>query len=362
MSILGEDILTHELSEFVRRGVLHVRDVGGPIGVISEMNRKIASGELPGPEIFYTGPMLESSPLRWEHINEELPGFSVAVNNEEDVRSLLPDLVEQGASMVKTFNHIAPPLYRYLLKVACCCSLKVVHDPGSPLFSWVPMDLAIELGVKSIEHAKAPWPFVLRDDLREKHDAVRGQGTDRDEQMQIMLQVIEAGISGVSEERLQDLANLMVDQEAYLCPTLHVFEMWKKQSSNAAEAQETDSADDTQAIVRKRMMAAMEEVSSYFVGKLAEYGVRMLVGQDDISAEATFEEMKLMKKSGVSDIEILRGATVYPAQWLGVDDRLGSVEPGKAADLVVLDANPIENIANIGKISMVIHRGMIVGD
>jgi hypothetical protein len=112
------DALQENLVDFVSRGILFVRDVGGPVDVMSEMKSKISSGELVGPEIFYTGPMLESSPLYWEKFNEDLPGFTVPVDNREDVDALLPVLAEKGATLIKTFNHIKPELYPHIVSVA----------------------------------------------------------------------------------------------------------------------------------------------------------------------------------------------------------------------------------------------------
>ena len=104
----------------------------------------------------------------------------------------------------------------------------------------------------------------------------------------------------------------------------------------------------------------MKEVSDYFVRELSRYGVKMLVGQDGINPVATSEEMVLMKEAGVPDIAVLRGATIYAAEWLEIDDKYGSVESGKIADLVILNANPLDDIAHVGDVFLVLQHGEIV--
>jgi len=141
-----------------------------------------------------------------------------------------------------------------------------------------------------------------------------------------------------------------------------VFNEGKKSESDDEEGQEKNGEPDPKVHLRKAMRAVMEEVSYYFISALSEYGVRMFLGTDGFSAKAVFEEMRNMKKAGVSMIEILRGATIYPAQWLGVDNQFGSIEPGKTADIVILDADPLQDIENLGAITAVIQDGLIKGD
>ena len=70
--------------------------------------------------------------------------------------------------------------------------------------------------------------------------------------------------------------------------------------------------------------------------------------------------MLMMKKAGVPDLEILRGATIYAAEWLEADDKYGSVELGKAADLILLNGNTLEDIARVEEIYRVIHKGKVI--
>ena len=107
----------------------------------------------------------------------------------------------------------------------------------------------------------------------------------------------------------------------------------------------------------KKQMSSMRAVSEMFVRRFAEEGVPMLVGQDGCDPTGTSLEMKALHALGVSPAEILRGATIHPARWLGVEGRLGSIEDGKEADILIVGANPLEDIGAIDSVFAVIVNG-----
>jgi imidazolonepropionase-like amidohydrolase len=72
------------------------------------------------------------------------------------------------------------------------------------------------------------------------------------------------------------------------------------------------------------------------------------------------EEMKLFVQGGLTPMEALQSATILPARILRVSDRLGTIEAGKEADLLLLDADPLVNIANTRTIRAVIFRGKVL--
>ncbi|MBT8338861.1 MAG: amidohydrolase family protein, partial [Desulfatitalea sp.] len=334
LTLRSDEQVRSVFSDFVRRGVTQVRDVGGPLDVIGALSRRTDSEALVGPEIFYTGPMLEQNPLTWADRNVILPGFTVAIDTPADVDRVLQELNLDGAQLVKTFGRIDKQTYQYLLQEAERLSLRVVHDPGGLFFHRIPMDEALDWGVTSIEHAKAPWPVVLRDDLREEHDRLLAQNADQATQTNFNMRMLSLGLASISSERVNWLADKMYEKNAYLCPTLYVFEFMNN--------------------------AVMEEVGEYFVRELAARGVRMLVGQDGTNPDGVFNEMLRLRECGLSEVEILRGATIYPAQWLRVEDRLGAIAPGRQANLIAVDADPLADIANMKQVHLVVHRGRII--
>jgi len=236
--------------------------------------------------------------------------------------------------------------------------LKIVHDPGEPLFHWMPMDEALELGITSFEHAKAPWPVVLKDDLKKQHDKLVGPEANEMAQMFFMMKVADLGVEAVSSDRLLRLVDLMREKEAFLCPTLQIFSDIETHAFEQVKREmQMEELPEQMKDMIKKTISAMEEVSRFFVSELAGQGVRLLVGQDGFEPSGTFEEMCYMQSCGVSESEIIKGATIYPAQWLEVDDRLGSIAPGKQANILVLDANPLENIEHMKSTFLVIRNG-----
>lgn len=358
LTTAGGDSLRTQLREFVTHGVLQVRDVGGPVDVLHNMRDRITTGELLGPELYYTGPMLESGELTWGERNKEFPGFTVAINTAEEVDSLLPSLAHQGARMIKTFNRIEPRLYRHVVEVAQRCSLRIVHDPGEPLFNWVPMDSALEMGVTSIEHAKAPWPVVLKDSLRAIHDALIYQEGSQMARMSLMIEIARLGVESVSLDRLHDLARKMKAKRAYLCPTLSVLTDLEEVAIEQVKTQMgVDSVPPPVLEMIRAQTKAMGDVSRLFVREFARDSVPMLVGQDGDDPAGTLQEMKMLQENGVSPLEIIRGATLYPARWLGVDNRLGSIAVGKQANLVICDKDPLQDVGNLESGALVIVDG-----
>jgi imidazolonepropionase-like amidohydrolase len=355
LTTLGENQPKKGLEDFVRKGITHARDVGGPIEVMRKMKERIAEGEILGPEIFYTGPMLEKAPVHWEVHNKTLPGFTVAINTKEDVDQIISQLVDNDACMVKTFNKMDMDVYAHLVDLADKNKLKVVHDPGSPLFHMIPMDKAIDLGVTSIEHGKAPWPAVLTDQLQKMHDKLLIENASQEERASFSEIVFEAGIQSVSRDKLQKLIDKMLKNNVYFCPTLQVF-------MQMADQPLPDSMSEEVRAKRKKSIEAMVEVGNLFTKEIFRNKVKILVGQDGVLPEGTFREMHALKALGLPEFEIIKGATIYPAEWLGVENRLGSVSPGKQANIVILDKNPLKDIDNIKSTSFVVMNGKIISD
>jgi imidazolonepropionase-like amidohydrolase len=72
------------------------------------------------------------------------------------------------------------------------------------------------------------------------------------------------------------------------------------------------------------------------------------------------DELASLVRAGLSPLHALRAATIEPARMLGLGDKLGTVEPGKLADLVVLDADPLADIRNTTRIHTVLTRGRVI--
>jgi imidazolonepropionase-like amidohydrolase len=347
LTVTSGDSLPRTLEGFVARGILQVRDVGGPLDAMRRLSGQIESGEIEGPDIYYAGPMLEHTPLTWQNLNEQEPGFTVPADTNEQVDSLLAGLSSGGARCVKAFGKFDRAVFAHLVERATALGLPVAHDPGPPLFQQVPMDVSIALGVRSIEHAKAPWPLVLRADLQVEYDSLLARNASKVERTPFVEKVSALAVDGISDEKLDALADQMVARRVYLCPTLQVFDVLGGDSTSVPAPM-------------RPIITAMDKIGRHVIERMAARGVSIMVGQDGIDPEATLAEMRLLRGCGVPPAEILRGATIHPARFLGMEDRLGSIAPGRTANIVILDKNPLDDIGNVGAVSLVIRHGKVV--
>ena len=347
LTLAGDSAVVRTLGAFVRHGVTSVRDVGGNLDTIAGLSRRVERGDIIGPRIFFAGPLLTKAPLlgTLKEMNQLMPGTGVGVSSPGAIDTVLDRLVARNASMAKAIDYWDPSLFRYLLKAAQERSLRVVLDPGVAILNSIPVDTALALGVTSIEHAQAAWAGILNAEVTHERDSVMAVGVTSGDPDFALRRIMALGEQSVSRERLDRLADTWARNGAYFTPTL--------QTAVDAIAR-TPEGD------RRRAYDGRLAVSWLAVRVLASHGVKMLVGQDGIEPDGALREMDLLASVGISPAEILRGATIYPARWLGVDSTVGTLEPGKRADILILEANPLERITNIRSAWAVVSRGKII--
>lgn len=331
------------LKSFVDQGITQVRDVGGSLSIVKKLKESISKGEVTGPDIFYSGPMLEKSPLHWEQVNKSIPEFTVAVDSVSDADRIISELHDNGVSHIKTFNKFNPDVFSHLCKKAKSLSLPVTHDPGMPLFHRIPMDMAIYSGATCIEHGKSPYPIVLKPELQEEHDRLLQPNSAPEDFPRFAMKVLGLGVEAVSMERLNAIANIMLEYDVYFCPTLLAFA----------------SVDTEYSIEEKRVIKTLNEISLFFTQEFIKQDIKILTGVDSCMPEL-FNEMDLLRKQGLSNMKIIKGAVQYPAQWLNIYDRYGSIDINKKANILILHDNPVTDIGNILKICHVVKDGDIV--
>ena len=105
--------------------------------------------------------------------------------------------------------------------------------------------------------------------------------------------------------------------------------------------------------------AATAVSQARMVKKLHDSGIQLVAGSDDMPAFTMHRELELYSSYGIPNADVLRIATLDSARVLGVDGDAGSIEPGKAADLVLLDGNPLEDISAVRRGVLVMKGGSL---
>jgi len=118
-------------------------------------------------------------------------------------------------------------------------------------------------------------------------------------------------------------------------------------------------------IAGDKLAARRWEVSRQIVKTLHAAGVRILAGTDAPMPQvypgfALHKELELLVEAGLSPVDALRSATIWPAEFLGMSDSLGSIAAGKRADLLLLDGNPLSDISQTQRIRAVVLDGRLL--
>jgi hypothetical protein len=363
------------LTLFIANGITGVRDMGGSpaeFESLQQWRKLIIEGSLPGPRVIAAGIPVDGpkSISRSESIN---------VENQEDARRAVQTLKERGSDFIKVYTMLPREAYFSLAAESKREGLSIAgHVPAS-----VSAAEASDAGQKSMEHllgvlyACSSLEAVLR---KEAAAAVARSGITVFVQEEIRAQIktldtydpakAEALFARFAKNGTHHVPTLvgwrsLADSAKGVSnndPRLKYIPNDRKQSWRNQVAGFIKSLGDEYLANRERL----QEKQLAIVGAMHRAGVEIMAGTDTAAIYvypgfSLHDELALLVRAGLTPMEALQSATRTPASYLGLLDSLGTIEKGKIADLVLLEASPLENISNTRKIAGVITGGRFIG-
>lgn len=337
---------------FVANGITGVRDMGGDLDVLKEWRAAIAAGRMLGPRMIIAGPMLDGPVPRFPS--------SAPVANAADARRIVDDLTARGVDFIKIQSLI--PRDGYFAAAAESKKLGIVfvgHVPDA-----VRASEASNAGQKSIEHFTGIFEgcSTIEDQLIKgpkslglnvkTYDPARAKALialmAKNQTWQVPTLVWERG------QWLIDDIDLSHDPLIKYAPASWKDHTWPMFVSDIKKDMDTDPLP-----VRKQFVQMELDMTL----AMFRAGVPFMAGTDTAAGVHIFpgfslhQELVLFQRAGLTPMQALQTATLNPAKFMGRLADLGTVEKGKLADLVILDANPLEDIANTQRIRGVVLAG-----
>jgi imidazolonepropionase-like amidohydrolase len=335
----------------VANGVLLVRDMGLPTEAVLPLRDELNRGDVLGPEMVATGALLDGVPPL-------IPEIALGVGTPEEGRQAVRQQAAAGVDMIKVYSRLEKDTFLAIVDEARSLGLKAVgHVPES-----IYIEEAAAAGLSSSEHLFG-FEKVIGKLLGEPINlrTYAGMGTD----MGFLLRLDE-----VQAEELQAAYGQLRDYGLTVCPTVVVFKTGTRiDAILAGDYPMSEYISPTvwdiwtsQWSDQSPLPEAMWQSWAQMVQQLNAAGMPLMVGTDTgfagiIPGFAVHEEMAIWQDAGIPPTEVLRSATLVPAQFMGLGDRLGSIAEGKAASMVLLRANPLQDVRNAQQIEGVFLRG-----
>ena len=310
---------------FLSRGVTSVRDPGAWIEAFDSVR---ASGKML-PRLFLAGPHLNTYPPAY-------PRDAIIVKDEEECRLAVHRLARQGATVIKVYFGLSIGMIREICTTA--------HQYGLPVTGHLETanaQDAINAGLDGIEHITSFGLCLIPLREGEKYkQSIMADNSARNRGRYEVWNSLKLDNNPVADS----LIRFLKEKKTFVSPTLTTFEM------------QGDKGDSIAVNGFNNMMK--------FTGMAKKGGVRIVLGSHSwgpyAEGFAYFREMQLFQKAGLTNLEIITAATMENARFFRIDERLGSIEKGKIADLILVDGDPLKDIQAMRHVNKVMLNGVWV--
>ncbi|GIG91196.1 amidohydrolase family protein [Plantactinospora endophytica] len=370
------DMHTHGLAEqvdpalCVANGVTTVREMSGTVAV-HDWRRRIEAGTLLGPRYTIGSRIVDGAPTVWDPMLLSVLSVADAAQARQAVRQV----VAEGADFVKVYSRLSPPAYRAV--AAECRRLGVAFAGHCP--DAVPVTEAAELGQASVEHMFSTAFDTSSEEarIRARIAQIRLETGDYSGWFKAIHPVEWTAAHTYSPAKARRVFDRLAGRRTRQVPTL-AMHYWLD-NARALDLSADPRARYLPAPILAGLQYALDELylkdrspdedaewAAMFghrlrmVGELHRAGVPIMVGTDVgtcglFPGFSVHDELRFLVDAGLTPMAALHAATAEPASFLGA--RTGRIARNRAADLVVLGANPLTEIGNTTRIEAVVVRG-----
>lgn len=357
---------------YLINGVTGIRDMGAlwPIAEQQALQQRIEAGEVLGPRLILAGAWVDASPGSW-------PGMFLA-DTPDEARGVVDRIAAEGWAAVKAYSMLDEATYLALAEAA--------HDAGLPVVGHIPervaLGTAIDAGQDGMEHfgRVAMACSTAEEAMLESLRAAMAEGAGQARVFGIMAARNRIILETWDETLCDAMLARMADTRMHVSPTLVVADFY----TGNWPAPDTPRMRIVPAEVRAawggpdfRLEAMTDEVRALAEDSIAldrrtflmahRAGVPILASTDASFANpylfhgfSLLDELDLYVAIGLTPREALHTATVAPARFFGLADQDGTIAPGRRADLVLLDVNPLEGLSTLREPQMVIAGGRVL--
>ncbi|RAS60672.1 amidohydrolase family protein [Lentzea atacamensis] len=358
---------------YLVNGITAVREMSGS-ALLHEWRDRVDRGELLGPRSVIASRIVDGAPTIGD------PAAFVEVATEAQSREAVRRAKRDGADFVKVYSRLPANLHRAIAEEARWQRIPFAgHCPDA-----VPLSTASAVGQYSIEHLYSTW-YDTSAREKELRARIAGLTVGRSDYVAWMHEIhrLEWDAAGsYSPRKAAAVFATLARNRTRIVPTLAVYRVLDRPDEIALDDERLKYV--PVAVVEGWRWAlenivkggwtpeetaqrhALLDHRLAFVGELARADVPVIAGTDSgdmpfvIPGFSLHDELATLVRAGLSPLDALRAATIEPARMLGLDDTLGTVEPGKLADLVVLDADPLADIHNTTRVHTVLTRGRVI--
>ena len=368
-----DDRFTDYMPElFLSYGSTSVRDTGGLLRNVLPIVERMRAPDAIAPRVFFAGPLLDGNFVVYD--GDSRPEIGIRNATPDDARAAIRNLKEQGVDFIKIYEMVSPAVFEAMVEAA--------NELELPIDSHVPLSMRASTAgpsVDSIEHLRniemdcasnAPQLHETRLEVLKNPDGLSGGDLRSSLHTLQRLPAIAAYDEARCDQTIEGLMSTMQ------VPTLRLgalniappFERddWQNALSRIREDARQDWAETSAEMADNPVQEFTQfgEWALFLTGRMHARGVPIGAGTDtpiflSVPGYSLHSELEYLVRAGLSPLEALESATVRPAEFFSLQDEMGSVDPGKKADLVLLDANPLENIANTKRIAAVVSKGKV---